>query len=176
MTQVDEFSNISSVGQALQGLLDTPEATAKMSLGRRAARAWHRLCGPVEREHTCGIYIRKPRRAGEAPILGIYVDTAPRAADFRANREVYLARLAMEGFEFSDIRFEKTRRPPKKKDVPARKAAPAPAPALPELTDEERARVRAAVASQPESIREKAYKAMSASLRRQKYESSKNDR
>ncbi len=176
MTQVDEFSNISSVGQALQGLLDTPEATAKMSLGRRVARAWHRLCGPVEREHTCGIYIRKPRRAGEAPILGIYVDTAPRAADFRANREVYLARLAMEGFEFSDIRFEKTRRPPKKKDAPARKAGPAPAPELPELTDEERARVREAVASQPEAIREKAYKAMSASLRRQKYESSKNDR
>lgn len=176
MTKVDEFAGIESVGQALQGLLDTPEATAKMSLGRRVARAWHRLCGPVEREHTCGIYIRKPRRPGEAPILGVYVDTAPRAADFRANREVYLARLSMEGFEFSDIRFEKTRRPVAKKEAPAKKPGPAPAPELPELTPEEERTVREAVSGQPESIREKAYKAMSASLRRQKYESSRNGR
>lgn len=180
MPKVDEFRNLSSVGDALSGVLDSPEALAKMSLGRRASRAWFKVNGDIERTHTTGIYVRKPRRAGGLPTLGVYVDSAARAVDFRANREVYLARLAMAGLEFADIKFEKTHRPvgERRADKPATGAAGAdgaPEALLPALTAEQEAYVRDSVAKLPEKVRASAYKAMSASLRRQMYNSSRND-
>ena len=82
--------------------------------------------------------------------------------------EVYRARMAAAGWDFGEVVFKQTKRPPaEKKKTAQRKAVSGPA-LLPELTPEEEAYVRAAVASQPEHLREKAYKAMSASMRRRK--------
>lgn len=179
MPKVDEFRNLSSVGDALSGVLDSPEALAKMSLGRRASRAWFKVNGDIERAHTTGIYVRKPRREGALPTLGVYVDSAARAVDFRANREVYLARLAMAGLEFADIKFEKTHRPVGERRAAAGRAeGPSAEEAealLPELSPEQEAYVRDSVAKLPEKVRASAYKAMSASLRRQMYNSSRNE-
>ena len=157
MTSVDEFSNISSVGEALKGIFDTPQARRAMGPGRMA-----------QREHTCGTYLAAPRRQGEKPTFVVYTDTRARAVDFNANREVYRARMAAAGWDFGEIVFKQTKRPPaEKKKTAQRKAASGPA-LLPELTPEEEAYVRDAVAGQPEHLREKAYKAMSASMRRRK--------
>ena len=170
----DEFAASQGVGDALRGLLDSPEARRAMGPGRRAQQAWYRVNGDIERAHTCGTYVAKGRRPGDAPKFVVYTDTRTRAIDFRANREVYLARMAAAGFEFSDIEFKQTKRPPQeRRETSARPAAKA-APALPALTPDEERRVREAVADQPESIREKAYKAMCASLRLQKQSDAQN--
>ncbi len=166
MQHVDEFAGSEGIGDALRGLLDSPEARRAMGPGRMAQQAWYRMNGDIERAHTCGTYVAKGRRPGEAPKFVVYTDTRTRAVDFRANREVYLARMAAAGFEFSDIEFKQTKRPPQERSSARAKAKAAPAP--PELTPEEESRVREAVANQPKNLREKAYKAMCASLRRQK--------
>lgn len=174
MMQVDEFASLTSAGDAVRQLLETPEARRAMGPARQAYRAWMQVNGPVEREHTCGTYLAKPRRPGEAPLFVVYTDTRARAVDFNANREVYRARMAAAGWEFSDITFKQDRRPSKeraKKDAHAQKPS---APELPALTPAEEADARDAVAALPDGLREKAYKAMCASLRRSKTESSKN--
>lgn len=165
---VDEFSNMSSIKDALKGVFDTPSARRAMGPARQAQCCWYQVIGAAEREHTCGTYLAAPRRPGEKPMFVVYTDTRARAVDFNANREVYRARMAAVGWDFSEIRFQQTKRPPKKKPA-AVHAAPAPAePDLPPLSPEEEAYVRQATANQPEHLRERAYKAMSASMRRQK--------
>lgn len=175
MMQVDEFASLTSAGDAVRQLLETPEARRAMGPARQAQRAWMQVNGPVEREHTCGTYLAKPRRPGEAPVFVVYTDTRARAVDFNANREVYRARMAAAGWEFSDITFRQDRRSSQERaKKSARAKAAEPAPELPALTPAEEADARAAVAELPENLREKAYKAMCASLRRSKSESSKN--
>lgn len=171
---VDEFSNMSSIKDALKGVFDTPSARRAMGPARQAQRCWYQVIGPVEREHTCGTYLAAPRRPGEKPMFVVYTDTRARAVDFNANREVYRARMAAAGWDFGEIVFKQTKRPrAEKKKTAQREAKDAPA-LLPELTAEEEAYVRAAVAGQPEHLREKAYKAMSASMRRRKLDGTQN--
>ena len=171
----DEFASSQGVGEALRGLLDSPQARRAMGPGRMAQQAWYRVNGDIERAHTCGTYVAKGRRPGDLPTFVVYTDTRTRAIDFRANREIYLARMAAAGFEFSNIEFKQTKRPPREKeDGTARPGKKPAAAALPELTAAEEARVREMVAGQPENIRERAYKAMCASLRLQKHESAQN--
>lgn len=173
--QIDDFANLTTAGDAVQGLFESPEARARMSVGRRASLAWFRVNGDIERAHTCGVYIRRPRRQGELPVLGVYVDSAARAVDFRANREVYLARLAAAGLPFSDIRFEKTHRPVEHKPLASRgRPEEKPAPKLDPLTPEEEARAREACSKLGDGLREKAYKAMCASMRLQKTQAREN--
>lgn len=174
MTSVDEFANISSVGEALKDIFDTPQARRAMGPGRMAQRAWFQMVGPVEREHTCGTYVTAPRRRGDKPTFVVYTDTRARAVDFNANREVYRARMAAAGWDFGEIVFKQTKRPRAEKKKAAQREAKAAPALLPELTAEEEAYVRAAVAGQPEHLREKAYKAMSASMRRRKLDGTQN--
>ncbi len=176
MTKVDEFASLTSAGDAVRQLLETPEARRAMGPARQAQRAWMQVNGPVEREHTCGTYIAGPKRAGEAPLFVVYTDTRARAVDFNANREVYRARMAAAGWEFSDITFRQDRRPASErahKEAGAKKRASAPEP--PALTAEEEAEAREATAKLPDTLREKVYKAMCASLRRSKTDVSKNN-
>ncbi|WP_321973026.1 hypothetical protein [Paratractidigestivibacter sp.] len=175
MSRTDEFAAAQGVGDALRGLLDTPQAKRAMGPGRLAQQAWYRVNGDIERAHTRGTYLTRGRRSGDAPTFVVYTDTRTCAIDFRANREVYLARMAAAGFEFSDIEFRQDRRPAQKEAAGRARSAKKPAaPRLPELTAEEEARIRAAVEDQPENLRERAYKAMCASVRRQKYDSAQN--
>lgn len=171
---VDEFSNMSSIKDALKGVFDTPSARRAMGPARQAQRCWYQVIGPIEREHTCGTYLAAPRRPGEKPMFVVYTDTRARAVDFNANREVYRARMAAAGWDFGEIVFKQTKRPRAEKKKAAQREAKAAPALLPELTAEEEAYVRAAVAGQPEHLREKAYKAMSASMRRRKLDGTQN--
>lgn len=174
MTKVDEFASLTSAGDAVRSLLDTPEARRAMGPARQAQRAWMQVNGPVEREHTCGTFLAKPRRLGEAPLFVVYTDTRARAVDFNANREVYRARMAAAGWEFSDITFKQDRRPASERAKKAARPQRPAAPELPRLTESEERQARDAVAELPEKLREKVYKAMCASLRRDKADSSRN--
>lgn len=176
MSQIDEFSSLTSVSEALKGAIDPAVAAKALGPGRLAQRAWFSVNGDVERAHTCGTYLAKPRRAGEPPVFVVYTDTRTRAVDFSANKEVYLARMAAAGFAFSDMRFLQTKNPPKKKTAEGHvsaSSAPAPVP-LPPLSPSEEQEVAQAVSSLPAGLREKVQKAMSASLRREKADSSRN--
>ena len=97
------------MAEVLDQMARAADAAGMLDASRRARIVWDRVNGDVERAHTCGVYVAEARRAGQDPVLCVYVDSRARAVDFRANREVYLARLAAAGLRFSDLRVEQSR-------------------------------------------------------------------
>jgi len=162
----DEFGSgaPSSAGEALRSLLDGPLAR-NLSDNQIAARAWDRANGDRERAHTTGVFLKKPRVRGAAPVLGVYVDSHAMAYDFGANKDIYLARLANVGYAVNGIDFVVTRQP-------RRRASATPVPpaleAPPELNPAERREVEELVHDLPEGLREAAARAVEASKRRDK--------
>lgn len=143
----------------------------QLSRNQRAAHAWFSVNGDVERAHTCGVYLKKAGRNGGGPVLGVYVDSSSRVADFRVNKELYLARLANAGFAVSDIDFRLSRTPRVSSARPktdVRRESESRKPALPALTEHERDEVSARVQGLPDGLAEAAGRAMSLSLRREK--------
>ena len=155
----------SSVGELFGQMLDAADADGRLTQSRRAQVAWSHVNGDVERAHTRGVYVAPARRTGEDPVLCVYVDSRARAVDFRANREVYLARLAAAGLRFSDLRVEQSRYAaapdpaPRTRDMSDASDAPGPRP----LTPDERASVDEALARLPQGLRDQAARAVAAS-------------
>lgn len=146
---------------------------SRMTANQRAAAAWYRANGDRERRHTTGVFLKKARVRGAAPVLGVYVDSHAMATDFGVNKDIYLSRLANIGYEVSGIEFLPSRTPRKA----ARQDRVAPAPAqgpLPELDETERERVEGLVEGLPDSLRESVSKAVTLSLRREKLQGSQN--
>ena len=141
----------------------------KMSDNQRAATAWYRANGDRERAHTVGVYLKRARVRGAAPILGVYVDTHAMATDLGVNKDLYLARLANVGFAVSGIEF-RVSRTPKRKTGEGPKSARKQAAQLPPLSAAERERVRELASRVPESLRPSVSKAIANSMRRQKLE------
>ena len=106
-----------SVGDLLRGFASKPENAQVLSLAAKVRRAWFSVNGDIERQHTCGLFVKESSRPGVDPLLVVYVDTRPRAVDFTANRGVYV--LAMAGFRFSEMRFQVSKRP-RSQQAPAR--------------------------------------------------------
>ena len=170
----------SRVGDLLRGFASKPGNAQGLSLAAKVRRAWFSVNGDIERQHTCGLFVKEPSRPGVDPLLVVYVDTRPRAVDFTANREIYVARMAMAGFRFSEMRFQVSKRPHGQADGEAGATASAPGdatgarparekePPLPELTAREREQVASACANLPEGLRESVSRAMSQSYRRQR--------
>ena len=92
------------VGDLMREIVDV-RMSAQMSDTQRATAAWFRANGDRERAHTTGVFLKKPRVAGAAPVMGVYVDTHAMATDFGVNKDLYLARLANIGCEVSGIEF-----------------------------------------------------------------------
>lgn len=165
----EDYEGISSL---LKGMFSSPEARRSMSANQRAAYVWHNVNGDVERAHTTGVFLKEPHVKGAAPILGVYVDSRMRAVDFRANREVYRARLSMGGLEVSEIEFIVSQyghgAAPRKERASVAAAGEPPKAPLPELTGSEQDTVKKLAESVPESLRGSVYKAMSLSFRREK--------
>lgn len=166
----------------LKGLLESvvgQDMRAHMSEAQRARAAWFSANGDVERRHTCGVYLDKaPTRRELDPVLCVYVDSHVRLADFGANREVYLARLAGAGLRVSGIRFRLSdaRHARRGQDHPGRdtsgvSAAP-PEEALPELADEQRRRIDTMTQDLPDDLRPKVKRAMELSFRREMLDNS----
>ena len=129
----EDYEGISSL---LKGMFSSPEARRSMSANQRAAYVWHNVNGDVERAHTTGVFLKEPHVKGADPILGVYVDSRMRAVDFRANREVYRARLSMGGLEVSEIEFIVSQyghgAAPRKEHVSGAAAAATPKTPLPD--------------------------------------------
>lgn len=143
----------------------------RMTDNQRAAAAWYRCNGKRERAHTMGVFLKRPRVRGAAPILGVYVDSHSMVTDFGVNKDIYLARLANVGFAVSGIEFvvSRTQHRAVRRD---REEKPAQPGTLPALSLEERQVVESLVANLPESIRASASKAVSLSKRRDKLKNS----
>ena len=174
--------NQESIGEVLSRVVGG-EMRGRMSAAQRAAAAWYGANGDIERAHTTGVFLKKPKREGAAPILGVYVDSHARLTDFTVNREIYLARLHNAGLELSGIEFRLTRRD--RADAQGQAGADAGAdrgegrPALPErprpldlpqLDEGKRATIEVAVADLEEPLRSKVAHAMEMSMRRQEFE------
>lgn len=159
----------SSIQELMEGFVSV-ELKEKLDENQKAAFIWNAANGDIERAHTTGVYL-KAGRAGKAPVLGVYLDSAPRVVDFSANKEIYLARLENQGLIFSDIDFKLTRYPKKDADVAGGSERTAPAPELPELDEAELRYVEELVEEVPESLRPTVYETVSLMLRREKLES-----
>lgn len=174
--------NQESIGDLLSRVVGG-EMRGRMSAAQRAAAAWYGANGDIERAHTTGVFLKKPKREGAAPILGVYVDSHARLTDFTVNREIYLARLHNAGLEVSGIEFRLTRRDRAGAQAEAgtgagagggegRSALPErPRPLdLPQLDEGKRATIEVAVADLEEPLRSKVAHAMEMSMRRQEFE------
>ena len=147
----------------------------RLSANQRAAAAWFRANGDRERNHTVGVFLKKARVAGAAPVLGVYVDSHAMATDFGVNRDIYLARLANIGFEASGLEFIVSRQPRRRADeAGSKKSSDAAREDLPELGPVEREEVESLVRDLPEAVRPAAARAISIAKRREKQEKQKN--
>lgn len=149
------------------GLLDEHMAS-RMTANQRAAAAWHRANGDRERMHTTGVFLKRPKVVGAAPILGVYVDSHIMATDFGVNKDIYLARLANIGFAVSGIDFIPTREGYRTAGTRSKDASRPPVPVLPELSEAERKEVQSLVADLPDDLRGRASRAIELSKRKQK--------
>ncbi|MCI1997328.1 MAG: hypothetical protein LKJ49_01630 [Olsenella sp.] len=143
-------------------------AWARLGRNRRAAMAWFKANGDVERRHTSGVYLKRAASSGLPPVLVVYVDSHARLTDFMANREIYLVRLAAVGFEVSGVEFRLSREPvpeaPSSQQATSRPAEVV----LPPLSDDERRRAAELTADLPEPLRQRVRRAMELSMRREK--------
>ena len=184
-TELDWQQHDERLAGILHGMLNDPEAKAKMGAGHSAGLAWHSVIGDIERKHTTGVFVGRPKAPGLAPALCVYVDSRMRMVDFNANREVYLARLQARGYEYSEVRFLQNKRALPKRDMAGEKAA-APSSrggekvdkgTVPlstcELSEEERGWIEEQTAGLSPEMRLSVSKAMTACMRRQKYEGRK---
>ena len=89
------------------------EIAPRMDANQRAAGAWFAANGDRERAHTTRVYLRRPRTAALAPVICVLVDSHAFACDLSANRDLYLARLANQGFRVSGIEFMVDREAPR---------------------------------------------------------------
>ena len=174
--------NQESIGEVLSRVVGG-EMRGRMSAAQRAAAAWYGANGDIERAHTTGVFLKKPKREGAAPILGVYVDSHARLTDFTVNREIYLARLHNAGLEVSGIEFRLTRRDRAEAQGQAgagagagggegRSALPERSRPLdlPQLDEGKCATIEVAVADLEEPLRSKVAHAMEMSMRRQEFE------
>lgn len=183
-TEMDWRGHDESLGGVLSDFFESPEVRAKMGAGHAAGLAWHSVIGDIERKHTTGVFVGKPKAPGMAPALCVYVDSRMRMVDFNANREIYLARLQTAGFDYSEVRFLQNKRPRPKADATApaltaekvdKGTVPlATSEPLPELSEAERAQIEAQTAGLSPALRESVSKAMAACMCRQRYEGRKN--
>lgn len=156
-----------SVGSLMREVVDH-QMSQRLSANQRAAAAWYRANGDRERNHTTGVFLKRAKVAGAAPVLGVYVDSHAMAVDFGVNKDIYLARLANIGFAVSGVDFVVSReghRASRKKDVAQQQTAQE---MLPELSAQEQLEVESLVADLPESLRTAASRAVENSKRREK--------
>ena len=154
----------------LMDVIVTDQMSREVSAGRRATAVWLAANGDVERQHTTGVYLRDSRVKGQAPVLGVYLDSRMRVVDFSANKDLYVARVINQGLEISDIEFKLDRqgRAPIGRDANTAVSERQADAELPELSQEELEEVYRLTRDIPESFREVAQKAMIFSIRREK--------
>ena len=143
---------------------------ASMSANQRAALAWRRANGDRERAHTTGVFLKRPRVRGAAPILAVYVDSHAMVTDFGVNKDIYLARLANVGFAVSGIEFLPSREGRRTRQQQGQAPQTAPTDVLPALDAREAAEAERLVADLPEALRPSALKAVTNSMRQRKHE------
>lgn len=155
-----------SIGEALGSLMSS-EAFTRYTGTERAAQAWFSANGDFEHRHTRGVFLREATRPRVAPVLIVYVDNKSIEYDLRADKDIYLVRLAHYGFEVSDIEFRLSHGKGGVRYEPPTTTAHV-APELPDLSDEEMALVEAEIAPLEGEMRERVRKAMISSLRKEK--------
>ena len=187
-TEMDWQRHDESLGGVLSDFFENPEVRARMGAGHTAGLAWHSVIGDIERKHTTGVFVGKPKAPGMAPALCVYVDSRMRMVDFNANREIYLARLTAAGYDYSEVRFLQNKRPrPKAEqtsgqpmlrdgregaDLPSRTVEKVDKGTVP-LSTQEREEIEGQTAGLSPRLRESVSKAMAACMRRQRYEGRK---
>lgn len=162
------------VGEMMAG-----RVSAEADANRRMLAAWLMSNGDRERVHTVGVWLKEPPREGALPTLVVYVDSSACVVDFRAQRELYLARLEAAGVRLAaiDVRLSKYaaqhRARRQEREQGRREPREPEAAELPPLSEAEERRVLDLIANLPDNLQKSAYRAISTSLRRDKAEESK---
>lgn len=142
----------------MKGVLGA-EVAGRLNTAQRATAAWFAANGDRERAHTTRVYLKESSSAGAAPIICVMVDSHPLVSDFMANRDLYLARLANQGFSVSGIEFMVDRSAKKAAKRASREKLVAPSPSR-TLTKEEQERIESLVAGLEEPLRSSVSKAI----------------
>lgn len=159
------------VGSLLGDALSRVDAEGDVGRIASAWRVWYRVNGIVEREHTQGIYVARPKREGCLPELVVYVDSHAYLTDFSANSEVYLARLDSAGLRFSKVTFRLSKRPTRTSGRETSYGA-SERTLSPQLSDEELSEIEQRCEGLPQRLRESVSQAMRNSYQSQKREHS----
>jgi len=141
---------------------------ARLSANQQAARAWYAANGDVERAHTCGVFLKKPRRPGDDPVLGVYVDSPSVVYDFGTNKEIYLTRLHAAGLAVSGIDFKLSRYPKKTAEGAGENGGAQQKKPLPPLSATEQREVAQLAEKLPPALKDVGTRAIELSFRRQK--------
>lgn len=146
--------------------------TKQLSEQQKAYRAWYSANGDFEHRHTCGLYLNTKVGQNKPPALIVYLDTNAIMQDFTTNKDIYLIRLQNIGFEVSDIQFRLSKEP-KKQSAPQKiedlkQNQETLVTDKVDLTDEEILWAQEMAQRAPEAIRENVYKAIIASVARQR--------
>ena len=155
---IPQHDSVEKLGTLLQNMMGDA-VSHKMSANQRALVAWHGANGDRERAHTTRVYLKESSSAGAAPIICVMVDSHPLVSDFMANRDLYLARLANQGFSVSGIEFMVDRSAKKAAKRASREKLVAPSPSR-TLTKEEQERIESLVAGLEEPLRSSVSKAI----------------
>lgn len=180
---MSDKNDMSSIGEILQSSFDSSEFLSNVNLSTRAGYIWNQVNGVKERKHTKGVFVNTNTK-NPAPILIVYIDSNALMQDFCSYKEVYLVRLAQGGLNVSDIQFKLSRyrhgTPDDRQNSAANKLSQSSLPqntilqsikdkVRPHLTFEEIEKTfskefceaaRKQTLTLPESLRDKAYKAI----------------
>lgn len=136
----------------------------------QALTVWRKIAGKRAAKHTVAVWLSDPSGPMNLPDLVVYLDGNALMVDLSTNAELYVDRLAHAGLEVAHVRFKLSRKAGQiaQERLAAAASPKRETPALPPLTDYERARIALEVQRVPEAIRKDASKAMELSWRRAK--------
>lgn len=143
----------------LRGLFDN-ETRTRMSFAQEAIGAWFAANGDRERAHTTRVTTRRAKANGSAPIVVVWVDSHALATDLSANKDLYLARLANQGFAVAGIEFRVDRQ---RAQAPAPVVEEVEAPEEVVLSPEDKARIDELVAQVSDALKPSVRRALEAS-------------
>lgn len=161
-----EKTSESSLKEVLNNLYDLSLAK-NLSKTQQAYKAWFSVNGTFEKNHTCGLFLKKDERSNVDPTLIVYIDKHTILQDFTTNKEIYLVRLAHAGFMLSDIQFKLSKIPKKinKSEVKSKNIQKFVTDFEP--TEEQLHHADQLTKNLPTQLKEKVYKAIISSLKRE---------
>lgn len=158
-----------TAGEVVNSYIDKKISTG-LSKTNKAYVMWCKAAGKRAASHTMAVWINEKKKPVE---LVVYLDNNSLIVDYTTNAELYIDRLNYIGFPVSGLKFRLSNKVSKKSHKDAFKNSELE---LPELSYDEIQQIEEECKNLPLSIKKNAFKAMEMSLRRQKLQTTENNK